>query len=31
MSELIYGKWAENRNEALPIGNGRVGDRKSVV
>lgn len=25
MSELIYGKWAENRNEALPIGNGRVG------
>ena len=25
MSRLIYEKWADNRNEALPLGNGRIG------
>ena len=25
MSKLIYRNWAENRNEALPVGNGRIG------
>ena len=25
MSELIYKKWADNRNETIPVGNGRIG------
>jgi len=25
MSKLSYGTWADNRNEALPVGNGRIG------